>query len=127
MSENEEQLKPLLLQKKAWSRRELLEHIVDRHFNRLSDDFGDLPAWQVSPRKGTASECLVELASHLRVLGWYPLLDDGEPFSLTLLDIPSDSHPNNKPHVQIIIWVLSFLFSATLGASWISYQDTSVE
>ncbi|MDP6099200.1 MAG: hypothetical protein QF566_03390 [Candidatus Thalassarchaeaceae archaeon] len=127
MSEDEEQLKPLLLQKKAWSRRELLEHIVDRHFNRLSDDFGDLPAWQVSPRKGTASECLVELASHLRVLGWYPLLDDGEPFSLTLLDIPSDSHPNNKPHVQIIIWILSFLFSATLGASWISYQDTSVE
>ncbi|HJM19421.1 MAG TPA: hypothetical protein QF802_03085 [Candidatus Thalassarchaeaceae archaeon] len=127
MSEDEEQLKPLLLQKKAWSQRELLEHIVDRHFNRLSDDIGNLPSWQVSPRKGSASDCIVELDAHLRVLGWYPLLEDGEPFSLTLFDIPSGCHPNNKPHIQVFIWALSFLFSITLGASWISHQDNSVE
>ena len=44
MSEDEEQLEPLVLHKKAWGMRELLENIVDRYFNRISDDFGDLPA-----------------------------------------------------------------------------------
>ena len=127
MSGEEEQLKPLLLQKKAWSQRELLEHIVDRHFNRLGDDYGDLPSWRVTPRKGTASECVVELDAHLREHGWYPLLEEGDPFSLTLFDIPKDAHPNNSPSIQIIIWLLSFIFSLTIGASWISYQDSTVE
>ena len=127
MSEDDEQLKPLLLQKAAWSQRELLEHIVDRHFNRISDGYGELPSWQVSPRKGTASECVVELDAHLREHGWYPLLDEDEPFSLTLFDIPSEAHPNNSTLIQIIIWFVSFLFSVTVGASWISYQDGNLD
>ena len=127
MTDEDEQLKPLLLQSKAWSQRELLEHIVDRHFNRLDDDFGHLPSCRVSQRKGTASECVVELDAHLREHGWYPLLEEGEPYSLTLFDIPKEAHPSNSPSIQIIIWLLSFIFSVTIGASWISYQDSNVE
>ena len=77
MSEDEEQLEPLVLHKKAWCMRELLENIVDRYFNRISDDFGDLPAWQVTPRKGTVSECVKDLDVHVRKLGWYHLDEIG--------------------------------------------------
>ena len=127
MSEDEEQLEPLVLHKKAWGMRELLENIVDRYFNRISDDFGDLPAWQVTPRKGTVSECVKDLDVHVRKLGWYPLVEIGEPYTLTLLDIPQEGHPYNSKFIQILIWAFSLCFCVSLGASWVSYQNSEVE
>lgn len=127
MSEDEKQLKPLLLQKKAWSSLELLEHIIDRHFRRLRDELGPFPSWQVTPIEGTASEAIAQLDEHLHKHGWRALLDVGEPYVLTLIDFPSDRHPEQTPLVQTLFWVLATVFSLTLGASWISYQDSSVE
>lgn len=126
MSEDEEQLKPLLLQKKAWNSLELLEHIIDRHFRRLGDELGPFPSWQVTPIEGTASEAVAQLDEHLHEHGWRALLDVGEPYVLTLIDLPSDRHPEQTPLVQTLFWVLATMFSLTLGASWIAYQDSSV-
>ena len=97
MSEDEEELKPLLLQKKAWSSLELLEHIIDRHFNRLGDELGPFPSWQLTPIEGTASDAVAQLDEHLHEHGWRALLDVGEPYVLTLIDLPSDRHPEQSP------------------------------
>ena len=126
MSEDEEQLKPLLLQKKAWSNLELLEHIIDRHFRRLRDEIGPFPSWQVTPIDGSVSESVAQLDEHLRNHGWRAMIDVGEPYVLTLIDLPDDRHPEQTPLVQTLFWVLATMFSLALGASWLAYQDSSV-
>ena len=126
MSGDEKQLEPLLLQKKAWSERDLLEHIVDRHFKRLSDSIGDFPGWQVSPLEGSASDSVIKLDEHLRSHGWRAFLDVGEPYHLSLLDLSEDINLEQTPFIQFIIWSFAMLFSLVLGTRWIAYQNEGV-
>jgi len=126
MSEDEGKLKPLLLQKKAWSNLELLEHIIDRHFRRLRDELGPFPSWQVTPLDGSVSDSVSQLDEHLRNHGWRAMIEVGEPYVLTLIDLPQDRHPEQTILVQTLFWVLATVFSLSLGGFWLAHQDSSV-
>lgn len=80
---------PLALHPKAWSQREFLEHLTQRHF-ALGAPVGDrLPAWELEEEADApVSASLVQLNDELSDLGWMARLRGGRPLVLQVLPLP---------------------------------------
>lgn len=80
---------PLAVHPKAWSQREFLEHLADRHF-ALGNRVGDrLPAWEIEEEAGAGvSASLVHLNEELSDLGWMARLRGSRPMVLQILPLP---------------------------------------
>ena len=74
---------------KAWSQREFLEHLADRHF-ALGTQVGDrLPAWELEEEPDpSVSASMVQFNDELSELGWMARLRGGRPMVLQILPLP---------------------------------------
>ncbi len=74
---------------KAWSQREFLQHMADRHF-ALGPQVGDrLPAWELEEEPdASVSASIVQFNDELGDLGWMARLRGGRPTVLQILPLP---------------------------------------
>jgi len=115
-------LAPLRLDTTLWGDRELVEHIVDRHFTRGGEALVDEMAWDVHPKeKGEAHHSLTVLNSQLASLGWIAVLQAGEPFVLVILPRPPEQ-TGLRLAQQLGVWAIFATLMSFAGARWIQWQ-----
>ncbi|MBC8437690.1 MAG: hypothetical protein H8D82_00295 [Euryarchaeota archaeon] len=125
MSGDEVPLAPLQLQPKAWDENELIIHIVERYFNRFDDEIGSELRWHVSPISGSVNDSINELDASLRSHGLRATIKVGEPYLLSLYDVREVPSREQTTFVETLIWLMTAVFTLTLGAAWVSFQDSS--
>ena len=120
MSEGEQ----YLIDKEAWSQRELLEVICRRHFVLGNQGLLEL-SWHVNGRDGrNPSACLRSLNRHLKQLSLIGVLDEGDPPVLSIGRLPI--LPMVMPSwQQALVWALVSGFVTIAGSLWATHLDPS--
>ena len=112
------ELQSMEAHKDLWSQHELLQTILNRHFNVHGVIGGTvLPAWNVTTKgDDDAHQQLVVLNDHLLKLGWVAKLLIDEPWVIQILPIPERQFPSNG--FQRLMWIITALTLTLAGAYW---------
>ncbi len=113
-----------LIDKEAWSQRELLEVICRRYFVLGNQGLLEL-SWHVNGRDGrNPSACLRSLNRHLKKLSLIGVLDEGDPPVLSIGRLPL--LPMVMPSwQQALVWALVSGFVTIAGSLWATHLDPS--
>ena len=114
-----------LIDKEAWSQRELLEVICRRYFVLGNQGLLEL-SWHVNGRDGrNPSACLRSLNRHLKKLSLIGVLDEGDPPVLSIGRLPL--LPMVMPSwQQALVWALVSGFVTIAGSLWATHLDPSL-
>jgi len=120
----DEVLKPLRIDSKLWSHRELLERIISRQFHIIEEASGVDIGWQVrlNDSENDPSDCLNRLNRHLRKLSWIAILQEGEPYNLVILPDPP-SVGELEGGQLLAVWSVFTLFLTLTGSAWLQLQS----
>ena len=116
-------LKRIKAQKKAWSQKDLLQHIVSRYFDVL-EELGDMwPSWLVRVRieneeMENPHDALVGLNLHLNELDWMARLSRDEPWKVTIFPSPPSLFTLGNDH-RLYFWLASLFSTWIMGIVWL--------
>ena len=114
----------IVLDHSAWTQQDLLLHIIHRYFD-LGNEAMAGQAWEAQAKSGRSnSEALIQLNKELEPLGYFSMLDRGNPPILSIAHYPEGQQVIANWQLSVV-WLMMAGFLTMIGSAWLMQFDSS--